>query len=228
MAFRKKWHKIMAFDPDILVIQECENETRLKFGEITPKPVNFVWIGKNKSKGVGIFSYNENIKLELAEFYNPEYEYIIPIQVSGNNKFILYAIWAMPFEGSPSKSYVNQIWRAMKYYERYVTKHSILAADFNSNAIWDNKYKTGNHTNLVNFLDNRNLISLYHEFNNEEQGLEKTNTIYLLKNIKKPYHMDYCFASLERIGSNTSLEIGHYKDWILLSDHMPIIIKRLE
>ena len=45
--------------------------------------------------------------------------------------------------------------------------------------------------------------------------------------MKKPYHLDYCFASENLIRSNTKIAIGKYDDWIKLSDHMPVVIENL-
>ena len=42
-AFRKKNEQILTLNPDILVVPECENEEKLKFGKLTPKPNSFIW-----------------------------------------------------------------------------------------------------------------------------------------------------------------------------------------
>ena len=60
-----------------------------------------------------------------------------------------------------------------------------------------------------------------------EHGKEANPTFYLYKNINKPYHMDYCFASKKLLNPNTSLEIGGYEIWSKLSDHMPLIIDHI-
>jgi exonuclease III len=58
-AFRKKNNKILALQPDILIIPECENEAKLEFGKLTPKPTDFFWYGDSGHKGIGIFSYSD-------------------------------------------------------------------------------------------------------------------------------------------------------------------------
>ena len=70
----------------------------------------------------------------------------------------------------------------------------------------------------------RNIKSIYHEKKNIKHGEEKHPTLYLLKDLEKPYHIDYCFASETLVSKKTKLIIGRYKDWIKLSDHMPVII----
>ncbi len=58
-GFRKKTDYVDEIDADILIIQECEN----------PKPStkaylqwagDYLWVGENKNRGLGIFSRNGN------------------------------------------------------------------------------------------------------------------------------------------------------------------------
>ncbi len=117
-AFRKKFNKILSLKPDILIIPECENEEKLKFGKLTPKPNDFFWYGDNPNKGIGIFSYSK-YKFELLNEFNPRFKYIIPLKVIGkNHSFILFAIWAMNNKENIQESYIGQIWNAINYYSR--------------------------------------------------------------------------------------------------------------
>lgn len=226
MAFRKKHQSIIGYKPDILIVQECENLEKLQSEDVIQNCTSTIWIGENKHKGVGVFSFSD-YKLSIAKFYTDAFKYIVPIQVSGPESFLLFAIWAMPIKNSTLKSYVGQIWDALQYYEEYINNTSIFIGDFNSNQIWDKQRKNGNHSDVVDFLKNKGLISIYHEFENEKHGQETQPTIYLLKNPNKPYHLDYCFVNDERLRDKTILEVGKYANWIKLSDHMPIIISHL-
>lgn len=57
-AFRKKYHALEDFNADILIIQECENPTdsTVQFKKWAGE--NYLWVGNNKNKGLGIFSKN--------------------------------------------------------------------------------------------------------------------------------------------------------------------------
>ena len=66
MAFRKKNEKVISLKPDILIVCECENKEKLKFGDLTPTPYDFFWYGDNEHKGIGVFSYTD-YKFELIE-----------------------------------------------------------------------------------------------------------------------------------------------------------------
>ena len=66
MAFRKKWPELMRFAPDIMVIQECEQPAKYKPSQSIPGVTDFLWIGDDEHKGVGIISFN-GLRLRTAE-----------------------------------------------------------------------------------------------------------------------------------------------------------------
>jgi endonuclease/exonuclease/phosphatase family metal-dependent hydrolase len=120
--------------------------------------------------------------------------------------------------------YVGQIWLAVNYYSKLLSNPSILIGDFNSNKIWDYKDRVGNHSDVVSKLSESNIHSIYHRHFNSEQGKEKHPTFFLQRKQHKPYHIDYCFASVEIADKVKEVEIGTYKDWIIHSDHTPLKI----
>jgi len=226
-AFRKKNEKILSLNPDILIVPECENEEKLKFGKLTPEPNDFFWYGDSPNKGIGIFSYSD-YEFELLKEFNPKFRYVIPLKVTGENKsFILFAIWAMDNKENSEARYIGQIWLAINYYSDFLLNDSntILMGDFNSNKIWDYKERVGNHTDVVDKLKKKRIFSLYHKKMQLEYGKEKHPTFYMYRKIEKPYHIDYCFASEEIINCGFDFSIGEVDDWIELSDHMPITIE---
>ena len=225
-AFRKKNEKILSLNPDILIVLECENEEKLKFGKLTPEPNDFFWYGESPNKGIGIFSYSD-YKFELLKEFNPKFRYIIPIKVTGkNNSFVLFAIWAMDNKENREARYIGQIWLAINYYSDFLLNdNSILIGDFNSNKKWDYKDRVGNHSDVVDKLKEKKIFSLYHEKMKLEHGSEKTPTFYMYRKKQKPYHIDYCFASERFLKKGFDFSIGKVDDWIELSDHTPIIIE---
>jgi len=227
MAFRKKFQYILELEPDLLLIQECENEEKLK-GALDNVGYNqFLWFGKNVNKGLAAISFNTT-KIEIMEDFNHEFEFIVPVHMKIDDRRInLFHIWTMPHQTDRSKNYVGQIWGAINYYSDYLKEDSLLIGDFNSNAIWDKKYRVGNHSAVVEFLNQNEIHSIYHRNFNINHGDEKDPTLFLLKNKQKPYHMDYCFASASLLSAKTSFEVGEFDDWIKLSDHMPIVIDGL-
>ena len=69
-AFRKKLQYLEQFNADILVIQECEDpkQSTKAYEEWAS---NYLWIGKNKNKGLGIFAKKE-IEIEKLN-WNGDY-----------------------------------------------------------------------------------------------------------------------------------------------------------
>ena len=49
MAFRKKAKLILAHQPDILIIPECEHPDKFNFDIDFPKPTSMLWFGKQES-----------------------------------------------------------------------------------------------------------------------------------------------------------------------------------
>ncbi|MEP7323879.1 MAG: endonuclease/exonuclease/phosphatase family protein [Saprospiraceae bacterium] len=224
MAFRKKAPFILKYKPDLLIVPECEHPDKLLFPDRLKKPTDTLWFGKNKNKGLAIFSYSD-YRFEVIENHNQDLQLIIPILVTGGQfKFNMFAIWAHN-PTDPEGQYVEQIWKALHHYSTLLTNNqTILIGDFNSNTIWDRKYRVSNHSNVVKYLEEKGIFSTYHHFHQQKQGEEKHPTLYMYRHKDKPYHIDYCFASAAMIENLHSVEVGKYKRWALHSDHVPVMV----
>ena len=62
-AFRRKFAFIQSFESDIVIIQECENPEKSTDIEYKNWASNYLWIGDNKNRGLGIFA-QEILKLK--------------------------------------------------------------------------------------------------------------------------------------------------------------------
>ncbi|NNV57221.1 endonuclease/exonuclease/phosphatase family protein [Limnovirga soli] len=224
MAFRKKADFILTYKPDILIVPECEHPDKLLFPIDTPKPADILWFGKNKNKGLAIFSYS-NFRFTVLENHNQDLQMIIPIAVTnGQFEFNLFAIWA----NNPTDrdgQYIEQVWKAIHHYQNLLTDtKTILIGDFNSNTIWDRKHRESNHSNVVKLLEDKGIFSTYHLHHKQIQGTEEHPTLYMYRHKDKPYHIDYCFASKDLLKRVSSVEIGNFDEWIKYSDHVPIVV----
>jgi exodeoxyribonuclease-3 len=223
MAFRKKTASMLALNPDLLIIPECECLERLKFPSPASQPRYKIWIGDNPTKGIGIFSYSD-LEITLHELYNPAFRYVVPIKVNGDKRFNLLAIWAMNDENDQARRYIGQIWLAVNRYESLLGDSILIVGDFNWNKIWDSSPDLyGNLTQTVEFLQSKGIVSLYHAFFQEAFGQESRPTLYMHRKASRPYHIDYCFASMDFVNQLHSVEVGSYEDWRVLSDHMPVV-----
>ncbi|MBS1530556.1 MAG: endonuclease/exonuclease/phosphatase family protein [Bacteroidetes bacterium] len=224
MAFRKKAELLLEYNPDILVISECENPGALKFPAPTRQPDSVIWHGDKPHKGLGIFAYN-GYKLKLLPVHEPAFQTILPLVVKRERKsFNLFAVWA----NNPSdkkNQYVGQVWQAIHRYDAIIKNtRTIFAGDFNSNTIWDKPKRIGNHSDVVRVLSEKKIKSTYHHHHKQVQGKEEHPSFYLYRHLDKPYHLDYCFASNDLLKKMTHVEIGTHKQWCAYSDHTPLLV----
>ncbi len=224
MAFRKKAGIILKHRPDILIVPECEHPDKLKFNKSTKLPTDSFWFGENLNKGLGVFSYS-NYKFKLLEIHNPAFKNVLPLSVTGGKfDFTLFAIWANN-PADKDGQYITQVWKAIHYYDSLLLdSKTLLIGDFNSNSIWDKPKRKGNHSTVVSVLEKKKIFSTYHKFYNMKQGEEKHPTLFMYRHKDKPYHIDYCFASIDFINKLEKVEIGKHKEWSVHSDHNPLLV----
>ena len=67
--------------------------------------------------------------------------------------------------------------------------------------------------------------SLYHLHFKEEQGKELTPTLFLQRNLKKPYHIDYIFGCRGFQNQLFKVTVGAPNKWLEISDHMPVVFE---
>lgn len=224
MAFRKKADFILIHEPALVVISESERDHKIDFTKHIKQPHQVLWFGQNDNKGVLILSYDPQYKLCVNEQYNPEFKYVIPIDVrTPDDSFTLFAVWTQ-YTGRIYDSYVVQAYQAFEFYQALFNDKTIIAGDFNSNVIWDRGCrKAYNHTDLLNLLLGHQMQSLYHVFVQESQGQESSPTLFFQKKLQKPYHVDYIFAGHFWLKSFKRLQVGCHNEYISASDHMPML-----
>lgn len=218
-AFRNKFKLLDDFAADILIIQECEDPSKSNDNTYKIWASNFLWTGENKNRGLGIFT-KPQINISKLEWPNNGEKYFIPCRI--NNEFNLLAVWCH-HANSPTFGYIGQLWKYLQINKINLNK-SIIAGDFNSNTIWDKWDKWWNHSDVVRELKELGIESIYHENFQEKQGQETQPTFYLNRNLSKPYHIDYIFASRILLEKFISLEIGNPGKFLEKSDHMPIML----
>ena len=217
--FRDKIRLFSPNDRDVLIIQECENT---KASEATYKNAgwDYVWVGANRHKGLGIFVPAGN-SIELLDWQFEGCRYFLPVIVQGDTTIV--GVWAM---GGKSKnvSYAGQITQFIQETAGMLREQiHIIAGDFNSNAIWDDRHPVANHTGNNEILESFGLRSLYHAQEGCAQGAESEATLYMYRDRAKPYHIDYCYLSTNLVDIS-AIVIGSPSVWLEHSDHMPLFV----
>lgn len=218
-ALRKKLDQLLKLDADIYIIQECEDPSQSNDAHYKAWAVNYLWVGKSKNKGLGIFSRKENLLTPL-EWETDGLESFLPCRI--NNDTTLLAVWTRE-ANSPTFRYIGQFWKYLqKHKAKLSPNQTIICGDLNSNACWDVWDRWWNHSDVVKELDEIGIKSLYHLHTEEDQGKETQPTFYMHRKVERPYHIDYAFLSND-FASSSTLSIGKAEEWLEFSDHMPVV-----
>ena len=226
-AFRRKFVALAEFDADLWVIQECENPVRQGPGDPDARAFrefvgeNYVWLGDNANRGLAVFA-PKGLALKKLRWWDRGLSMFLPVRV--DDRFNLINVWT---KEAPRREhrYIGQLAHYLGHHGRKIaTGDHVVCGDFNSHVQWDHLFKTTNHSTVVAHLARLGLDSVYHHDHGLAQGQEPDPTFYLYRDVTKPYHLDYAFASRRFLGREKS-HIGDPKKWLSHSDHMPLVFE---
>ncbi len=218
-ALEKKADALLALNPDVAVVPECSKKSAFALQQ---QGLNALWFGSNPHKGLGVICRKE---WSLRALPQPVQKWIAPIEVNALMPFTLLAVWACAVGASRENRYIGQIYQALIAHPEWFNGNPVvLAGDFNSNKIWDAKREVGNHSAVVRLLDERGLVSTYHEHFSEPQGEESRRTLYMFRHEDRPHHIDYIFIPREWAPRLRMVAVGAYEQWSKLSDHCPVVV----
>lgn len=174
-SFRTKAEKVLLKQPDILVLPECEMPDRIQ-----AKGIEFSdshWVGDNKNKGLGIFTFN-GWKIESLEEVSPRIPYVIPVRIHKEDfSFTLWAVWSQKPENH--SNYGVRMWKALSSYSAHLSEDRvIIAGDFNSSSIWDRDGRESNHSNIVSELGRQASKACITSFGKKNKDLKQGLRFY--------------------------------------------------
>ena len=214
LNFSTKYKQVEQYDTDILIIQECE---KLPIDFIAGKQL--FWMGRNEAKGLAVIVKGDSAA--PLENINNDLIYFLPIQTQFG---LIVGTWAFNRRARKFGSMCSgNLAEALKFYESSISSNSqaIISGDFNNGPQWDfTSFHINNFRHLNSELSNRNFISSYHQFTNEEFGAENSDTYFHQRNQKKGFHIDYTYTKGFEVLNCT---VGSYTDWNSFSDHIPVI-----
>lgn len=216
--FREKYKTILDLDADIYVIQECENPEICKNAEYRTFFKNYIWAGVYSYKGLMVFTPRPDISLDRLKWGDEDKRVFIPVRV--NDLFNLVAAWAC-------NPYCEELQDWAELVSDHLNDKTIIIGDLNSNITLDPKHirKSGkSFGHVIELLESKELLPMWHYHHKQEQGKETTPTFYLYRHLDKPLHLDHCFASPELV---KSIIIHARWQWLSLSDHLPLEIETM-
>ena len=211
LKFSQKYSALDQYDPDIIVVQECEQDC-------TVSGFQSFWTGTNIKKGLSVFITGEG---KVHAQYNKKLINFLPIETPRLN---ILGVWAFNHRAKKiDPSFSGNAYEALECYESFITtqKPTIIAGDFNNSVIWDKPNNKNNFQILVHNLKQLGFASAYHVQTKEQFGQESNPTFFHTKKETKPYHIDYIFTKGLKV---EHLEVGKFAQWKKLSDHCPIKI----
>jgi hypothetical protein len=210
--FEAKPVRLSALTPDVTVVQECWRPA----GERR----DCLWMGDDPRHGLAI-SAGPNWQVTAIEPLAGVPRYALPARVIGPADFLLLGVWTL---ADRPHRYVKAAIRAVEMYGDHIcARPTIMAGDFNSNAIWNRKRGDArDHKYLVAMLAELGLVSAYHAFFGEEHGRETLPTFHMYRHRSEPFHLDYCFVPASWTIENVS--VGTHEEWNDASDHRPLVV----
>ena len=208
----EKFDLLTEIQPDIAVVQECEKLPSDYF-----PGANYVWVGHNTSKGLGVLSFVGKAKIHPS--YNPKFAHFMPFMSPIGN---ILAVWAFNHRASKAigPEAIGEPGRAFHYYQRFLRHSEMLAVagDFNNSIVWDKKNGRNNFSSISTSLERLGYRSSYHSYTGECLGKETSATLFHTKNEKRPFHIDYVYSPYRPL----HIDIGRPEKWLQYSDHMPL------
>ena len=217
MALARKAPSLLALRPDIAVVQECSKKS---VDVISSHGFSGLWFGADPNKGLAVFC-STHFKVQAVDKVFGKW--VIPVRVCGAVDFNLLAVWACPVGTKRADNYIGEVHRCLVQHGDWFSNAPVVAAgDFNSNSQWDKSHPGRSHTEVVRLFEGHGLISAYHTHQGEKQGAETRPTYYFYRHQDKPFHIDYVFVP--RGWKLKSVEVGSFREWGQLSDHVPVVV----
>jgi len=208
----KKLAAARALEADITVIPESPALPR--------EDRHARWIGGTARKGLAVLS-SPPFTLRRIPRRTPLPDHALPLIVEGPVTFLLIAVW---MKGVGPDRYVRGMHRTIRECRALIRRYpTVVMGDFNANAIWDHQHPAHlSHSALVAELEDLGLVSAYHHVRGEAHGRERRPTFYFYRKRESTYHLDYCFLPRTWADQITRLEVGTWRRWHPLSDHVPV------
>ena len=188
-GFIRKIPFLDELDADIITVQEL----RLAgFEQAAPLFNRAVFQPSSTARGIAVFC-RRDWPLQRIEYRRRKSDQCyLPVTVeTPAGKVDILASWVKPVE-----DYVRPSQRAFRaFFKASTSPHKLVLGDLNQNRIFDENRRLGLFKKTEAIMARNGMRSLYHETTGEDFGAETRPTHFLTYNFKRPYHLDYIYAS---------------------------------
>ncbi|WP_068269120.1 hypothetical protein [Aldersonia kunmingensis] len=226
MALHRKTHLLAALEPTIAVLPESSSSAQTKSALEAIGATSVAWIGGNPNKGLSVAAFGD-WQLRIDGSYDPGYQWVMPVHVTGPAHIRMLAVWDMNHRGSGYQSALDfgSCRASIAHYEEFLSGDAdlvLISGDFNNSVNWDKPTKRAKFGDFMDELESRGFASAYHLQRGSERGNEADATLWWTRNSDKPYHIDYTFVS--RPDAIDRVDVGAHSEWLAHSDHSPMTI----
>lgn len=221
MAFRRKREALSTYDPDLVVVPECECPDTVGEWDVYD---DWRWIGSDEHRGLGVFARG-GVSLSYGRAATVGGTLTMPIRTDG--ELDLLAVWAKDDEADPRRRYVGQVFETLRAYDEFLDDRTAVVGDFNWNDQWDDSPKSPLYGTLADVrarLEEYGLASAYHTATDCAFGDESDPTFFMHKKRSREYHIDYAFLPSD-LAERATVSVGTYDEWIDASDHVPLVVE---
>jgi exonuclease III len=216
LSLGRKLDLLLQLEPDVAVIQECEEAL------VVPTGYGFRWRGNNPKKGLGVIVKRQAVV--VSPLLQDEWTYFLPLTFPESGIRLL-ATWAYNHRatrfGPDRIGYPLEVLASMS--EWLGEDRALVVGDFNNSVVWDKPNGPRNFGVVEAKLCDLGFRSAYHSHTSEALGSETRSTYFHTKNLAKPFHIDYCFVHSSL--NIESVTVPDFAQWRAVSDHVPIIVE---
>lgn len=226
MSLHTKAHLLATLQPTVAVLPESAHPDRTRPALEAVGATSIEWIGGNPNKGLSVVAF-DGWKLRLDDSYDPGYEWVMPVHLTGPAHIRILAVWDMNHRGSGHQSakQMGACRASIVHYEEFLSGDAdlvLISGDFNNSVYWDKPTKRAKFGDFMDQLEARGFVSAYHSHHACERGAEAHPTLWWMKNADTTYHIDYTFVSPS--DAIEAVAVGAHAEWIRNSDHSPMTV----
>jgi hypothetical protein len=226
MGLQKKAHLLGDLNPTIAVLPEsaCPEKIAPALEEVGATSIQ--WIGSNPNKGLTAAAFGP-WELRIDDSYDPGYQWVMPLYLSGPREIRVLAVWDFNNRGSGHESArrLGSCRASLEHYGEFLSGETdlvLITGDFNNSVFWDKPNAPVKFGDFMDQLESRGFVSAYHLHHGCERGREPDPTLWWMRDTAKPYHIDYAFVS--RRDSVRHVTVGSSAKWLAYSDHGPLTV----